>query len=338
MGHELPGGVHVFFDGNDTRSCGCHELDHVAGLCAMRKILGSLAQIAPFKAVRKCAVGRCGFLLAAEGGRGVSRMAERECGGAAGREEGVRPCGTSSSFQGHETTKPDPVLDRFDSSNQEWTRHESALGHGTVEHSTDESWTAPRRTEVSCHTHCDHGAGSERLDQELERSKSSMEFGRLCAGCNLLRRRCGFGSSVCCCCGGEGGRSNLKIEGSGSDKWCRENTVDEPPKASIVVDGLAVLWEEVSEFVGSTLCFGWKRETCDCTQISSSKQMLGEIILAPEEVALEQCEIDNVAAFSVELERAAKSLAGSEKKRRSLVLHELGCATAVQRLHGAFGI
>ena len=63
--------------------------------------------------VRKCADGVCAedargcwFVPAAESGRAVSRMAEGNCGGAAGREEGGRPCGTSSSFQGDEPTKP----------------------------------------------------------------------------------------------------------------------------------------------------------------------------------------------------------------------------------------
>ena len=54
---------------------------------------------------------------------------------------------------------------------------------------------------------------------------------------------------------------------------------------------------------------GWTCKICDCTQICSSEQLFGEVetrfefIMAPEEVALEHCEIDNVAGFSMELER-----------------------------------
>ena len=50
------------------------------------------------------------------------------------------PGGTASSFQGDETTKPEPFLDGFDSSDLEWKLHEGALGYGTVERSTDEPW------------------------------------------------------------------------------------------------------------------------------------------------------------------------------------------------------
>ena len=43
------------------------------------------------------------------------------------------------------------------------------------------------------------------------------------------------------------GRGNCKTEDSGSVSW---KTMDK----SIVVDGLAVLWEEVLDFVGSKVC------------------------------------------------------------------------------------
>ena len=81
-----------------------------------------------------------------------------------------------------------------------------------------------------------------RLDQELESSET---------GNNLLRRRCGSGSSVGCC--SRCGRSDSKIEGSGFDSWCRKTYWTSHSKmmdGSIGVDGLAVLWEEVLEFVG----------------------------------------------------------------------------------------
>ena len=111
------------------------------------KCWATLAQFAPSIAVRECAdcvcavdARRCWFVLLVEGGRVVARMAERNCGGAADCEEGFRPCGTSSSFQGDEATQPEPFLDGFDCSNLEWKLHEGALGYGPVEQSTDESW------------------------------------------------------------------------------------------------------------------------------------------------------------------------------------------------------
>ena len=44
----------------------------------------------------------------------------------------------------------------------------------------------------------------------------------------LLHRRCASGSSVSCSSGSDGGRSDRNIERSGTDSWCRENTLDKP--------------------------------------------------------------------------------------------------------------
>ena len=46
---------------------------------------------------------------------------------------------------------------------------------------------------------------------------------------------------------------------------------------SIVVDGLAVPWEEVLEFVGSKVCLGGNARYANCTQTSSSQQVSGEV-------------------------------------------------------------
>ena len=92
LGQE-PGGVDVLFDGNGTQSGGCYVLVQVQAcrwfVCDARLCK---AQVAPSTAVRECADGvsaeggrRCWFVLAVESGRTVSRMAERNCGGAAGR-------------------------------------------------------------------------------------------------------------------------------------------------------------------------------------------------------------------------------------------------------------
>ena len=76
----------------------------------------------------------------------------------------------------------------------------------------------------------------------------------------------------------------------------------------IVVDGLAVLWEEVLEFVIEGV-FGRKCKIRDCTQISSSQQVSGEVeirfdfFMAPKNAAPEHCKNHNVAGFSPEFER-----------------------------------
>ena len=120
----------------------------IARLCAMRTVLLRLAQVAPSTELRKCAdcvcaedTCRCWFVSAVESGRIVSRVAERNCGGTAGREESVRPCGPSSGLQGNEAARCELVLDGFDCCNLEWKLYESAKGDGLVEQSSDESRT-----------------------------------------------------------------------------------------------------------------------------------------------------------------------------------------------------
>ena len=61
-----------------------------------------------------------------------------------------------------------------------------------------------------------------------------------------------------CCSGSDGGKSDRKIERSGLTGGAGKTHWTSHPKmvdASIVVDGLAALWEEVLEVVGSRVCF-----------------------------------------------------------------------------------
>ena len=97
------------------------------------------------------------------------------------------------------------------------------------------------------------------------------------------------------------------------------------------VDGLAVLGEEVLQLSRIEGVFGRKCKIRDCAPISSSEQVLGEMahrigfIMALEEASLEHREIDNVAGFSVELERVDD---GKGTKRQDL---ELECEGGAER-------
>ena len=137
----------MLFDGNCSESGGCNVLDQVQAnrwaVCYAKSIGLRIAQVAPSTAVRECADGvcaedtrRCWFVPAVESGRTVSRMAERNCGGTAGREESARPCGTSNGLQGNETARSELVLDGFDCGDLEWKL--KALGDGFVEQGSDE--------------------------------------------------------------------------------------------------------------------------------------------------------------------------------------------------------
>ena len=77
--------------------------------------------------------------------RDNSRVTERICGGTAGREESVRPCGPSSGLHGNETARCEFVLDGSDCCNLEWKLYESAPGDGLVEQSSDEPRTSRER-------------------------------------------------------------------------------------------------------------------------------------------------------------------------------------------------
>ena len=91
------------FDGSGTRSGGCYVLVQVQAdrwfVCDARNPGLCLAQVAPSTVIQECVqtafvpkthadAGLFLLLQAAE----LSRMAERNCGGAVGREGGIRPC------------------------------------------------------------------------------------------------------------------------------------------------------------------------------------------------------------------------------------------------------
>ena len=77
---------------------------------------------------------------------------------------------------------------------------------------------------------------------------------------------------------------------------------------NIMVDGLAVLWEEVLEFVGVKGVLGRERKTRDRTQICSSQHMYDEVETSSEffkdsqVVEAEHCKNYNVAGLSLEFE------------------------------------
>ena len=107
--HGFPGRLAVFVDGDGSESGGCNVLDQVQAYCwavCDAKSLGlRLAQVTPSTEIRKCAdcvcsedTRRCWSVFAVEGGGTVSRVAERNCSGTAGREESVRTCGRSSGL------------------------------------------------------------------------------------------------------------------------------------------------------------------------------------------------------------------------------------------------
>ena len=216
LGYVVPGRFAVFFNGN-AKVVG--EADRWLVRDAKNPGL-RMTQFSSSTAVRGCADGvcaederRCWFLLVAASGRTLVRMADINCGGAAGREEGIRPCGPSCRLQANEITKFEPV---FDGCNLEWKLHESTFGYGYVQQSSDEPRLAPVCAGVSGHFHNDHG---------IRDLIKSWKFGNW-RGASTTSDDVAFGCCVGHCCGSDGGRGNCKIERGWSVSRCSENTLD----------------------------------------------------------------------------------------------------------------
>ena len=129
----------MFVDGDGSESGGCNVLDQIQAycwtVCDARSLGLRLAQVTSSTEIRECANGICAedacgrcLVFGVESGGTVSRVAEGNCGGTAGREESVRPCGPSSGLQGNETARREFVLDGPDCGNLEWKLYEGMLG------------------------------------------------------------------------------------------------------------------------------------------------------------------------------------------------------------------
>ena len=291
----------------------------IAGLCAMRKSLGlRLAQVTTSTEIRKCAncvcagnTRRCWPVSAVEGGGTVSRVAERDCSGTTGREEGVRPCGPSSGLQGNEIARCELVLDVLDCGNLEWKLHEGMLGNSDIKQSPDEPRIASRSAGIPSHLHDDHGIGAAGLDKELDFTETGLEIGRLHAGCDLLCGRCGADCCVGVCCGNNGVRGDRKTEKCWIDSRCTKNTLDEFPEDGRQEHHGGWIGCDVggsSGFCGIDGVSRWECKTCNRAQNSSSQQMpckvetYVEFSMAPQIAPFEHRKNYDVAGLSMELE------------------------------------
>ena len=320
--HGFSGRLAVFVDGDGSESGGCNVLDQVQTYCwtmCDAKSLGlRLDQVTTSTEIRKCAncvcagnTCRCWSVSAAEGGRTVSRVAERDCSGTTGREEGVRPCGPSSGLQGNEIARSELVLDGIDCGNLEWKLHEGMLGNSDIKQSSDEPRIASGSAGIPSHLHDDHGIGAARLDKELDFTETGLEIGRLHAGCDLLCGRCGADCCVGVCCRNNGVRGDRKTEKCWIDSRCTKNTLDESPEDGRQEHHGGWIGCDVggsSRVYGIDGVFRWECKTCNRAQNSSSQQMpckmetCVEFSLAPQIATFEHRKNYDVAGFSMELE------------------------------------
>ena len=207
----------------------------------------------PSTAVRKCADGvcaegtrRCWSVLAAGSGRTAARMAERNCGGAVGRKEGSRSRGSSSGLQGDEITRCECVFDGLDCCSLEWKLHESTFGNGSVEQSPNEQRLASRGARISGHLPNDQGTGTARFIKSWRKWKLAWRLDEfvLSAICNaddvvLVAASVAVAEVMVA-------EVIAKLKEVGLSVGAQETHWTSHPKmmdTSIVVDGLAVVWD-----------------------------------------------------------------------------------------------
>ena len=100
--------------------------------------------------------------------------------------------------------------------------------------------------------------------------------------------------------------AKLKEVGGEKTHWTGHPKMED---SSIVLDGLAVLWEEVLASVGSKVCLGGNARHAIAHRSAQANTCLAKwrTVLSsswlPRELRLNIVENDNVAGFSVELER-----------------------------------
>ena len=158
----------------------------------------------------------------------IERMAKRNCGGAIGREESIRPCGPSCGLQGNEFARSELVFYGLDCGDLEWKLHEGALGNGDVEQSSDESRIASRSAGISVI----FTMIMELVLQDLIKSWILRK---------LAWRLDDFTLAAICYADDV---VLIAVSVAAAETMVK----------NIMVDGSAVVWEEVLEFVGSMVC------------------------------------------------------------------------------------
>ena len=341
--HGFPGRLAVFVDGDGSESGGIRWtknkrhfmspenteeiriLEH-ARLCDAKSLGLRLAQVTLSTELQECAdcvcaedSCRCWFVFTAESGGTVSRVAERTCGGAAGREESVRPCGTIER-PSRQNARCEFVLDGLDCGNLECWLHEGMLGNGDVKQSSDESRIASRSAGISSHLHDDHGIGAAGFDKKLDFTErlDDLTLAAICYADDVVL--IAFSVSAA-----ETMVSEVieKLKEVGTDGWRTENTLDEfPEDDGQKHHGGRIGWGVGGSFgvCGIDGVSGRECTTCDRTQNSTSQQMpckketCFDFPMAPQIVAVEHREDCDVAGFPLVLEVSRRRSTHRETK------------------------
>ena len=308
LGYDFPGRLAVLVDGDGSESGGCNVLDQVQPYCWTACDAESLglrvAQVTPSTGMRECANSvcaedacRCWSVCAVGSGRVVEKVAEKNCGGAIGRKEGIRPCGPSSGLQGNVAARCELVLNGFDCCNLEWKLYESAPWDGFVE-------------QIRMSRGLPQGAPESPVIFTMIMELVLRDLIKSWITRKLAWRLDDFAlAAMCCaddvvlvavdvCCRSDGDRGDCKTERGRSDCWCTENTLHELPED----DGQKHQGGRTGCVAGGSIGVcgikGVRGRTCeirDCKQNSSSQQVSGEmetrfdVLVAPKNVAPEHC-------------------------------------------------
>ena len=226
-----------------------------AGLCATRKtraMYGSSRSLHSGTRVRRrppkthADAGLFLLLKAAE----LSREWQREhCGGSAGGEKGVRTCGTPSSFQGDETTKPEPSPFSMALMATIWNGSCMKARLGTV-----------LSNKVQMSLGLPQGAPESVVLRDLMKSWTVRKLpwslddfvlAAICCADDVVWVAASSAAAEVMVAEVIGKLKEFGFTvGSEKTHWTSQPKMMD---TSIRVDGLAVLWEEV-EFVGSKVC------------------------------------------------------------------------------------
>ena len=239
LGYEFPRRLAVFVDGDGSESGGCNVLDQVQAnrwaVCDAKSLGVRMAQVTPSTEIPE----RANCVCAEDACRCWTVSAVASC-TVVGSEESVRPCGPSSGLQGNEASRCELVLDGFDCCNLEWKLYESAPGDGFVEQSRG----LPRERS---HLYNDHGIGIAGPDKELD----EFALAAICYADDVVLIAVSMSAAEIMVT-----EVIAKLKEVGLSVGAQKTHWTSCPKImdKSIMDGLAVLWEEVLEFVGSKVC------------------------------------------------------------------------------------
>ena len=186
-------------------------------------------------------------------------MAEISCGGEVGRKEGIRSRGSSSCLQGNEVTRCESVFDGLDCCNLEWgSCVEARLGTAVLSQSPNEQRLASGGAGIFGHLQLVlRDPMKSWITRNMAWSLDGFVLAAICYADDVVLVAAPVAAAEVIVAG-----VTEKLKEVGLSVGAQKTHWTSHPKMvdrCIVVDGLAVLWEKVLEFLGSKVCLDGKQ-------------------------------------------------------------------------------